>query len=159
MAGSERAATLILCCLLVQLVVRWGGRPASCSLPWICSSSSGGSSTRTPAPPAESAAPAIAAATAGAALPDVRMPSPPLDDVWRGDVPGEAANSSAAAAAVVSWQAGSRHFVHEPFSWRRNRKKITELTVREPTSVRLSPTPLHAHVSSGSLCRWAEHHD
>ena len=61
------------------------------------------------------------------------MSTAPLpDDVWRGDVPGDASNSS--AGPLGSWRSGSRHFVHEPFSWRRNRKKITELTVSEPPS-------------------------
>ena len=58
----------------------------------------------------------------------------PEEDVWRGGLPGESSNSSASDGSVL-WQKGSRHFVQEAFSWRRNRKKITELTVSaEPSS-------------------------
>ena len=78
------------------------------------------------------------------------MSTAPLpDDVWRGDVPGDASNAS--AGPLSSWRSGSRHFVNEPFSWRRNRKKITELTVRpilNPLTLQPSPKLHLAHSKS-----------
>ena len=117
-------------CLLIQIALRWG-HPAICSVlpsePWVNCHSSALSPPGSP-----TAAPQTVAAMAmsTAALPD---------DVWRGDVPGDASNSS--AGPLASWRSGSRHFVQEPFSWRRNRKKITELTVREQPPHPPTPTP------------------
>ena len=122
-------AACLIGCLIIQIALRWG-HPAICSVlpsePWVnCHSSS---ALSPPVPPTPAPQTVAAMAMSAAPLPD---------DVWRGDVPGDASNASASPRG--SWRAGSRHFVHEPFSWRRNRKKITELTVRLPLTP-LTPT-------------------
>ena len=119
-AAGQCLVSCLVGCLLIQIALRWG-HPAICSVlpsePWVNCHSSALSPPVSP-----TAAPQTVAAMA--------MSTAPLpDDVWRGDVPGDASNSS--AGPLASWRSGSRHFVQEPFSWRRNRKKITELTVRE----------------------------
>ena len=128
-------------CLLIQIALRWG-HPAICSVlpsePWVNCHSSALSPPGSP-----TAAPQTVAAMA--------MSTAPLpDDVWRGDVPGDASNSS--AGPLGSWRSGSRHFVHEPFSWRRNRKKITELTVREQPPRDPGPS-LEIHLAHGESSR------
>ena len=142
--GQCLVSCLVSClvgCLLIQIALRWG-HPAICSVlpsePWVNCHSSALSPPGSP-----TAAPQTVAAMA--------MSTAPLpDDVWRGDVPGDASNSS--AGPLGSWRSGSRHFVHEPFSWRRNRKKITELTVREQPPLDPGPS-LEIHLAYGESSR------
>ena len=139
----ERAAQIILACLLIQIILRWGGRSVVCAIPWVRCSSGKPFAPPSQASAALSTPAAMAMVASSAALPE---------DVWRGDVPGDVANASAGATSV-SWHASSRHFVQEPFSWRRNRKKITELTV----SMARAHRPRAPRFTLTSYM--AEHHD